>query len=170
MSIGSVSDAEEHFGRLYRENRDRLRGAAFRLTGSDDRADELVSEAFTRAWEHFGRFRGEASFSTWIHRILLNLVYSIGRAREFTLHEDLPIADEHRHGPHAQAEASEIRTRIDLALAELSPMQREVFLLREFEDMKHAEIAAKLGMAESTSKVHYFHAVKRLKEKLHDLA
>lgn len=170
MSTRELRSADQLFGALYEEHHARLRGAAFQLTGSSDRADDLVSEAFARAWEHFGGFRGEAAFSTWIHRILLNLVYSLGRPRDLALDENMPLADRGRPGPHVRAEASEIGARIDLAITRLSPMQREVFLLRELDDMKHAEIAAKLKIAEGTSKVHYFNALKRLKEELNDLA
>jgi RNA polymerase sigma-70 factor (ECF subfamily) len=160
---GSTAD----FGRLYVEHRDRLLRVASGLTGSSDRADELVAEAFARAFQAFGAFRNEASFGTWIHRILLNLVYDGGKRRE----EELPesVAGARSRDPEVRAEAREIGARIDVAVGRLSRMQREVFLMRELDDLRHAEIAARLEISESTSKVHYFHAVRRMREELHDL-
>ncbi len=157
----------EDFARLYAEHLDRLRAAAWRLTRSHDRTEDLVAEAFARAFEKFASFRGESAFGTWLHRILLNLVYdSTERATE-EVSESLRAS--RGCEPDARFEARHAAARIDEALGRLSRSQREVFLMKELEGRKHAEIAARLGIAENTSKVHYFHAVKRLREELHDL-
>lgn len=155
------------FAELYRAHRVRLHRLALKLTGRPDRADDLVSEAFLRAWRAYGKFRGEAAFGTWMHRILTNLVYDTPVRREEELPQELPAVS--GSDPHADAEASLVRIRIDEALAVLSPSQRQVFLLRDVEGLRHAAIGARLGISENTSKVHYFHALKRLREELHDL-
>lgn len=160
-------ERNDEFAALYRTHRVRLHRLALKLTGRPDKADDLVSEAFLRAWRAYGKFRGEAAFGTWMHRILTNLVYDMPTHREDELPPDLPAVS--GSSPHADAEASMVRVRIDEALAVLSPAQRQVFLLREIEGLRHAAIGARLGISESTSKVHYFHALKRLREELHDL-
>lgn len=173
-SVGSTGieahgelERNAEFAELYRTHRVRLHRLALKLTGRPDRADDLVSEAFLRAWRAYGKFRGEAAFGTWMHRILTNLVYDTPARREDELPPDLPAVS--GSNPHADAEASLVRVRIDEALAVLSPSQRQVFLLRDVEGLRHAAIGARLGISESTSKVHYFHALKRLREELHDL-
>ncbi len=160
-------EQSEEFAELYRTHRVQLHRLALRLTGEADRAEDIVSEAFLRAWRAYGKFRGEAAFGTWMHRILTNLVYDRPARRELELPEHLPATG--GPDPHDRAEASLVRERIDEALAVLTPSQRQVFLLRELEGKKHAAIGAALGISESTSKVHYFHALKRLREELHDL-
>lgn len=155
------------FDELYRAHRPKLLKLATRLTGQADRAEDIVSEAFLRAFKAYDRFRGEASFGTWMHRILTNLVFDAKPRYEDELPEDGPRAT--GPDPEVQAEASDIRVRIDRALTRLTSSQRQVFLLRELEGRKHAYIAAELGITESTAKVHYFHALRRLREELHDL-
>jgi RNA polymerase sigma-70 factor (ECF subfamily) len=165
---GRSDRGAEEFERLYRGQRPRLLAVARRLARNEEKAEDLVSETFLRAFTHFGRFRGEAAFGTWVHRILVNLLYD---ARPES-HAEIPetfAAGAGRSDPHLLYESRRIAARIDEALGRLSPHQRQVFLMKEFEGERHAGIAARLGFSESTSKVHYFNALKRLKEELHDL-
>lgn len=154
------------FENLYLLHREKMRRLAWKLTRSEDKADELVSEAFARAWEGFGKFRSESSFGTWIYRILTNLVYDLGRSKDAVLQIEVESG---RATPEAFAEAREIGTRIDAAVGKLSQQERAVFIHREIDGFRHAEIARRLGITESTSKVHYFHALAKLREELHDL-
>lgn len=161
---GAMQDAE--FEALYRRHRDGLKNVAWKLTRSEEKAEDLVAEAFARAWEGFKDFRSESSFGTWIYRIVMNLIYDQKRDRSVPLEVEVVSG---RHEPDLIAEGREIGVRIDQALTRLSPQERSVFLHRELDGMKHAEIARKMGIAESTAKVTYFHALKKLKEELHDL-
>jgi len=160
------SKQSEEFGRLYAEHRIKLRKSAYRLTGSMDEAEELVSEVFSRAFEKYGNFRSEASFGTWIYRILQNLVFDSWKKRTEELPEVIEAKPSER--PDAVFERRVLAVKIDEALVRLTQTQRQVFLMRELDGMRHSEIASKLNIAESTSKVHYFNAVKRLKEELNE--
>lgn len=161
------ADADERFTALYREHRDQVLAWARRFVGSGVEAEDLAAETFTRAWRNFGRFRGEAAFSTWLYSILRNLVYD--RREPVQAELEAERHETERAPTEALAESRFIGARIDEAIGRLSPQQRQVFLLREFEGLKHAEIARRLGISESTAKVHYFQALKRLREELHDL-
>lgn len=160
-------DSKERFGALYEEYRPRALAWARRFGAQGDRADDVVSEAFEKAWKGYGRFRGEASFGTWLYQILRNTIFDGRVPRE----NELTAAHREREAlsPESLFEGRTIASRIDAAIARLSDSQRQVFLMKEFDGMKHAEIAARLGIAVGTSKVHYFLALKRLREDLHDL-
>ena len=70
------------FEQLYRENNGRIYALCLRMTGSPGEAEELTQQAFIRAWEKLHTFRGEASFSTWMHRLAANVVLSHRQQRD----------------------------------------------------------------------------------------
>lgn len=144
---------------------------ARRLTGNDDDARDVVQEAYLRAYRSIGRFRGEARFSTWMYRITANCASTqLGRRRRDRheeLAEDLVVVDTRPElDPVAQADASDLRTRVAAALAELPPKLRAVVVLRDVYDLPHEAIAAELGISESAAKVRLHRARRKLKERL----
>jgi RNA polymerase sigma-70 factor, ECF subfamily len=129
--------------------------------------DDLVQETFIRAFRAVARFRGQCQFRTWLLTIGANVLrdaYRRGkRARVVPLVVELASAD---GDPHDQAEASEAEARLQDGLRTLPRLQREVFLLRAQQGFEYEEIAAALGTTPGAARVHYHHAVKRLKERL----
>jgi RNA polymerase sigma-70 factor (ECF subfamily) len=128
--------------------------------------DDLLQEAFFRAFKAIGTFRGDASFRGWLFRIAANAArdhYRRSKRRGVVLSIDdreLPdVAD-----PAGEAEAGEAEERLNLALRALPPKQRDVFLLRAQQGLPYEEIAESLGTTPGAARVHYHHAVKRLKE------
>ncbi len=150
---------------------DRIYGLALRMTGDAEAAQEIAQETFARAWTNAASFRGESAVGTWLYRIAANLVFArtAGRGRRADLEEadSVPMRG---LGPAALAEARVIGDRIREAVENLPKREREVFILREEAEMGHGEIGKTLGIAEGTSKVHYFRAVRRLRAMLEDLA
>lgn len=128
--------------------------------------DDLLQEAFFRAFRSIGSFRGEASFRGWLFRIAANAArdhHRRGRRRGVVLNiEDRELADV--ADPVGEAEASDAEGRLSAALSHLPPKQRDVFLLRAQQGMPYEEIAQTLGTTPGAARVHYHHAVKRLKE------
>lgn len=127
--------------------------------------DDLVQESFIRAFRAVGGFRGQCQFRTWLLAIGGNALKDLGRrmARRHVVPLDERIAA--RDGDPAQrAEASETEDRLRLGLDRLPRMQREVFLLRAQQGLEYEEIAAALDTSTGAARVHYHHAVKRLKE------
>ncbi|HXH56289.1 RNA polymerase sigma factor [Iamia sp.] len=144
---------------------------ARRLTGDDDDARDVVQEAYLRAYRSIGRFRGEARFSTWMYRITANCASTqLGRRRRHRheeLAEDLVVVDTRPElDPVAQADASDLRTRVAAALEELPPKLRAVVVLRDVYDLPHEAIAAELGISESAAKVRLHRARRKVKERL----
>ncbi|CAN5495986.1 RNA polymerase sigma factor [soil metagenome] len=144
---------------------------ARRLTGDDDDARDVVQEAYLRAYRSIGRFRGEARFSTWMYRITANCASThVGRRRRHRhdeLLEEMVVVDTDPDlDPAAQADASDLRDRVAVALEELPPKLRAVVVLRDVYDLPHEAIAAELGISESAAKVRLHRARKKLKDRL----
>src|SRR6266852_8850296 len=129
--------------------------------------DDLVQETLIRAFRAVGRFRGQCQFRTWLLTIGGNVLKDA--ARRFQQVRVVPLDDElrsHDGDPHETAVAGEMEGRLRAGLERLPHMQREVFLLRAQQGLEYEEIAAALGTSPGAARVHYHHAVKRLKESL----
>jgi RNA polymerase sigma-70 factor, ECF subfamily len=129
--------------------------------------DDLVQETFIRAFRGLDRFRGQCQFRTWLLTIGGNVLKDAYRHAKRA--RVVPLGDELRAGdgdPHEHAVAGEAEGRLRAGLERLPRMQREVFLLRAQQGLEYDEIAAALGTTPGAARVHYHHAVKRLKEYL----
>jgi RNA polymerase sigma-70 factor (ECF subfamily) len=141
---------------------------ALRLTGDEDDARDVVQESYLRAYRGLKRFRGDAQFTTWLYRITANCASNQLRRRARHRHEELddetgPVVEAADHDPASLAEASDLRTRVEDALAELPPRLRAVVVLRDVYDLPHEAIAAELGISESAAKVRLHRARRKLR-------
>ena len=156
------------FGRLYRRHVGRINALCLRLTGDRVRAEDLVQDAFVRAWEKLGSFRGESAFGTWLHRLTVNVFLVQVRAQQRRgahdeVAEILPDPPVDREGEGLGREG---RMDLEQAIARLSPGARTAFVLHELEGYSHDEIAAMSGVAAATIRAQLFRARKRLLEML----
>jgi RNA polymerase sigma-70 factor (ECF subfamily) len=127
--------------------------------------EDLVQETLFRAFRALDRWRGDASFRSWLFTIAGNLTRDAVRrrkGREVLSLDGRELAA--RADPHAELAARELEDRLRAGLGRLPRLQREVFLLRAQEGAAYEEIAAALGTTPGAARVHYHHAVKRLKE------
>lgn len=127
--------------------------------------EDLVQETLFRAFRRLDTWRGEASFRSWLLTIASNLLKDHVRAskdRRFVSLESLELADP--ADPHADLAAGELEDRLRQELSRLPRLQREVFLLRAQQGSEYSEIAIALGTTPGAARVHYHHAVRRLKE------
>jgi RNA polymerase sigma-70 factor (ECF subfamily) len=127
--------------------------------------EDLTQEAFFKAFRGLDGWRGESSFRSWLFSIGSNLLKDAYRKRKGRVvvsieDRDVPV---HRD-PGDEMVAEETAERIKGGLAGLPRLQREVFLLRVQQGMDYAGIAEALGTTVGAARVHYHHAVKRLKE------
>src|SRR5512134_2331505 len=138
------------FERLYRTHIGRVYALVRRMLNDDD-ADEITQDIFVRAWQKLGTYRGEAAFSTWLHRLGVNVILArrqtlgIRRNRFLEGDEVLDAVPSRPRGP-------EMSLDFEAALARLPSGARDVFLLHDVEGYRHEEIAAMLGLAVGTSK------------------
>jgi len=127
--------------------------------------EDLVQEALIRAFRAVDRFRGQCQFRTWLLTIGGNLLKDHGRSaarhKVVALDDGLAARD---GDPHERAEAGETETRLAEGVGKLPRLQREVFLLRAQQGLEYEEIAAALDTTAGAARVHYHHAVRRLKE------
>lgn len=153
------------FETLYRRHVDRVHGAVLRLAGYDHaRAEDLVQEAFVRAWQKLDTFRQDASFGTWMYRLAVNTALMSLRARNadpVTILDDEHLP-EHGDTPFCPAE----RDELERAIATLPPRARAVLVLHDVEGWKHEEIGIELGMAVGSSKAQLHRARHLLKRTL----
>ena len=144
---------------------------AFRMTGNEQDAEDVVQESFLRAYRQLGRFESRANFGTWLYRIVSNCSVDLMRAKQArhdqsradSLDEsaDLPAVDV--PGPERLAHSAEIDRRVRTALEDLSPLERAAFTLRHYEGRSIDEIGAALGLGTSAAKHSVFRAVKKLR-------
>jgi len=130
--------------------------------------EEIVQDTFVRAFGSLDSFRGEASLRSWLFTIARRLVLDQHRAnrrdRNHVAIEDaqdqLVSADDVLDG----VVADESEQRVRMAVARLSPLQREVFTLRVVEGLSYKEIAAVASTTEGAARVHYHNAMRAVKE------
>ena len=153
------------FERLYRANVGRVYSLCARMVGDAATAEELTQDVFVRAWDKIALYRGESAFSTWLHRLAVNVVLnhrkSEGRRRGRV--EDDPEALDSQAGHQIPAG---IRLDLEQAIAALPPGARRVFILHDVEGLKHEEIAGMLGVTAGGSKAQLHRARMLLREAL----
>ncbi len=147
---------------------------AYRLTGNEEDARDVVQEAYLRAYKGIGRFRGDAAFSTWLYRITANCAATYLGKRAKQRHEDIdeqaPVADERPESdPSQRADTADERRRLTEALAQLPADMRAVVVLRDVYDLPHEAIAAELGISEGAAKVRLHRARRKLRERMFPL-
>lgn len=133
--------------------------------GAGDDVEDLVQETFYRAFRKIDGFRGGASFRTWVMAIGSNALKDLRRRyrrRPVMALEDREIPGS--NDPHDEVVTRELAQRLEAEIAELPRMQREVFLLRAQQGLEYEEIATALGTTVGAARVHYHHAMHRLKK------
>ena len=151
------SGDEDAFAALVRLHQDRLYRVALRMTGDPHDAQDALQETFLQAWQHLPGFRGDAQFSTWVTRILINRCHNVHRARRPV--DPLPDeADPQAALPQAPAAdtlavAAHRRDAVREALLTLPVDQRTPLVLTTFGGYTHAETGRILGISEAATKV-----------------
>jgi len=147
---------------------------AFRMTGNEQDAEDVVQESFLRAFRQLGRFESRSNFGTWLHRIVANCSVDLIRARrgrrgdvEVDSAAELAAADV--SGPERRARSAEIERRVRAALGELTALERAAFTLRHYEGRSIEEIGRALGLRTSAAKHSVFRAVRKLRVALEPL-
>lgn len=143
---------------------------AYRLTGDEEDARDVVQESYLRAYRGLKRFRGDAQFSTWMYRITANCASThLGkrnRNRHDELTDDIAVDEAVANNPEARTDAAVLRDRLQGALRELPPRLRSVVILRDIYDLPHDAIAAELGISESAAKVRLHRARRKLRDEV----
>lgn len=168
-----LGDAEA-FSAIVERTAVEVHALALRLTGNEHDACDVVQDAYLRAFRSIGRFRGDASVTTWLYRIVANCSSNHHRTsrrrREAPLSahvaEAVPSANVIEAGGDGLILRVDERTRLLAALDRLSPALRAPVVLHDVYGFGHADIGVSLGISKSASKVRLHRARRQLKEAL----
>ena len=168
---------EEAFGLLVNSHARTAFRLAYRLTGDERDAEDVVQESFIRAYRQLNRFQSRANFGTWLHRIVVNCAMDVLRARQTRRAErpgepleDAPaLANSDEPSPERLALSTEIRRRVDASMAALTSQERVAFALRHYEGRSIDEIGRALGVRKGAAKHAVFRAVRKVRTALEPL-
>jgi RNA polymerase sigma factor (sigma-70 family) len=156
------------FEELYRRHRDRIYGLLWRLAGGDAAlAEDLLQEAFVRAWQKLDSFRGESRFGTWLHRLSANVALTDRRTRLRRLERETALdgaVERSLSGDHNVRAMQQLD--LEAAISGLPQRARAVLVLYDIEGYSHAEIAELTGMAVGSSKAQLHRARRLVREDL----
>lgn len=140
------------FEAVYRRTVDRIYAVCLRMCGDGDEAMERVQDAYVRAWERLSSFRGDALFTTWLHRLAVNVVLGSRKSRGRREARELSETDLDRYAHAAVAAMPGTRVDLERAIAALPHRAREVLILRDVQGYTYDEIARMTGVALGTVK------------------
>jgi RNA polymerase sigma-70 factor (ECF subfamily) len=187
--VGELSEAEairraqqgdaEAFERIYRLHNRRVYALCLRMVGNTAEAEDLTQEAFMQLFRKIGTFRGESAFSTWLHRLAVNVV--LMRLRKKTLTEtsleEVTEPDEDAGGPRKDIGGPDLRlsgsvdrVNLERAVEQLPPGYRSIFVLHDVQGYEHNEIATIMNCSIGNSKSQLHKARMRLRELLQEFA
>jgi RNA polymerase sigma-70 factor (ECF subfamily) len=176
-----LGDADAFRALVERHGRPLFR-LAFRMTGNQHDAEDVVQESFLRAWRQLGKFDERASFGTWLYRIATNCSLDVIRSRKRRSKQEagpeaglsemedpvlsLPSGDP---TPDRLAMSGQVRECVAEAMNELSASERTAFVLRHFEGMRIEDVSRVLGCQPGAAKHSVFRAVQKLRRALEPL-
>lgn len=162
---GEVAAFEE----LYRRHAGRVYALCLRMCGNAREAEERAQDAFVRAWEKLGSFGGRSAFSSWLHRLTVNVVLGSwrrrGRRRDRVVAFDDVTEPEPREAV-APSDSAGDAVDLERAIAALPAGARTVFVLYDVEGYQHHEIAEMTGLAVGTCKAQLHRARQLLRKAL----
>ncbi len=165
--LSSPATQRKAFGQLVRQYSEQLYWRIRRIVLVHEDADDVLQNTFIKAWNNLASFHGDAKIATWLYRIAINESLDFLRKKKNveTVSADcqdagvanMLLADKYFDGDAAQALLQE-------AIATLPDVQRTVFTLRYYDEMKYSEMSQVLGTSEGSLKASYHIAVKKISE------
>jgi RNA polymerase sigma-70 factor (ECF subfamily) len=162
-------DKHKTFGRIVESHGRHVFQLAFRMTGNEQDAEEVVQETFLKAYRGYAGYRGKAAVNTWLYRIATNCAIDLLRQRKRLTAEHTEIEPDHTSGPDSQTgqEARIMRRQFQEELSghmgRLTAMERIAFVLRHYQDLPIAEIGETLEIKPNAVKQAIFRAVRKLR-------
>ncbi len=160
----------EAFGELYQRYHRRVYSLCLRMTRNHAEAEDLTHDTFIQAFRHLASFRGEAAFTTWLHRLTVNQVLMHFRKRSIRMEQTIPNGETPigvvggAGNPHPSGEVD--RLALEEALGRLAPGYRVAIILHDVEGYQHEEVTEMLGCSVGTSKSQLHKARLRLRQLL----
>lgn len=159
----------EGFAVLVKQYSEKLYWKVRRIVLSHEDANDVLQNVFIKVWSNLQNFQGKSSLSTWLYRIAVNESLDFLRkqklADKVSADEDDSVAS--RLMSDEYFDGDEVQARLQEAVARLPEVQRMVFNLKYFEEMKYSEMSQILNTSEGALKASYHLAVKKITEYLH---
>ena len=159
----------EGFAVLVKQYSEKLYWKVRRIVLSHEDANDVLQNVFIKVWSNLQNFQGKSSLSTWLYRIAVNESLDFLRKQKLSdrvsADEDVSVAS--RLMSDEYFDGDEVQARLQEAVARLPEVQRMVFNLKYFEEMKYSEISQILNTSEGALKASYHLAVKKITEYLH---
>lgn len=172
VALAAAGDRQA-FERVYRLHVNRVYSLCVRMSGTREQGEELTQDVFVRAWDKLPQFRGESAFTTWLHRLAVNVVLTEQKstARHRARADDSPAGGGFDGEGSFDIIAAPVileaeRMDMEAAIAALPPGARRVFVLHDVEGYKHEEIAGMFGITSGGSKAQLHRARLLLREAL----
>lgn len=150
---------------LYDAHAPRVYSLAYRLSGDEEKAREFTQDTFIRAFSRLSQFRGDAAFSTWLHRIVVT-VASNARRRDLRFGREVELDEAHSVEASSPESDPDLKECISRAVDRLSDAYRTTLIMHDIEGYTHAEIAGILGVPEGTCKSRLSAARAQLRQEL----
>lgn len=161
---------EKAFEKAVIDYRERIYLMLLKYVRNREDAKDLTQEAFIKAYNSLGTFRGESGLYTWIYRIAVNLAINYKTRSKTSLFRSIDDSQKIYTGnsPSDDILQNELSARIDDSVKKLPERQRMVFVLRYYEEKPYSEIAQILGMTEGAAKANFHHVIRKMKTDLGD--
>lgn len=169
------------FDELVTRHSRRIYGLIYNMTSNHEDTNDLMQDAFTRAFRSLKRFQGRSKFSTWLYSVAVNLtlnflkkrrrrtMMSLDDVNNGIVNNEVFIDISNRANPVQQAGIHDIQKRLNKALQTLSEDHRTVVTMFDIQQLPHAEISRILGVSEGTVRSRLFYAHRHLQSLLSDL-
>jgi len=163
------------YGALVEQHSRRVFHLAYRITGNEQDAEDVVQDTFIKAHRRLDRYESRAGFGSWLFRIATNCALDLLRARKRRLQAVEPAGGEpvdmeslavSAPGQERELYGSEMQHKIALAMKRLTPSERAAFVLRHFEERPIKEVAAMMRQTDNATKQAIFRAVRKLRSAL----
>jgi len=165
------------FDKIITLHRQRVYSLAFQILRNCDDAMDVSQETFLKAWRTLAKFDGSHPFGSWLHRIATNASIDVIRRRQSRPQcriDDVELAVDAAsrttpsapEAPGVEMDRRDLRSRLDEALASLSPEHRAVIILREVEELPYGEIAARMNTSAGTVMSRLYYARRYLQTRL----
>lgn len=171
---------EDAYRRLVERHSRNVFRLAYRMTRSEHDAEDVVQNAFIKAFRRLDHFESRSNFGTWLHRIAANCAYDVLRSQKRRQREE-PLEPDAENpearglpslspSPDRLAVSADVRERVSRAMARLSPLERSAFVLRHHQGLSIREIGVALGLDTSATKHSIFRAVRKMRVALEPVA
>ena len=162
--LGEPENQRRAFGLIVQQYTETLYWKIRRIVLDHDDANDVLQNTFLKAWNSIGDFQSKSKVSTWLYRIAINESLDHLRKQQHKISTDMDLSVANRLMADDYFDGDEAQALLQEAIAELPDVQRTVFTLRYYDEMKYSELSKLTGTSEGALKASYHIAVKKISE------